>query len=158
MKRTRRPRYDPLCKGAVPFDVVQARRFELVDRRGRTRGGLGFTDDGDPALLLFENRAGRRIVRTELRLAEEGPRFRLFNAEGEARAMVALADDEVGLTLIDARGQSLLLGLDEKGVTLRLADGWGQYVRIGVEETGVVAESDGAGREGWLERLVGGGE
>lgn len=152
MKRTRRPHYDPLCKGAVPFDVVQAHRFELVDQDGRIRGGLGFTDDGDPALLLCEYRDGRRVIRVELRLADEGPRFRLFNAEGEARAMLALADDEVGLTFTDAQGQSLLLGLNEKGVTLRLADGRGQYVRLGLEEAGVVAEGEGA--EEWLRRLV----
>lgn len=156
MKRPKHyPSYDPLCKGAVPFDVVQAHRFELVDRNGQIRGGLGFTDDGDPALLLCEYRDGRRVVRAELRLADEGPRFRLFNADGEARAMLALADDEVGLTLIDAHGQSLLLGLDEESVTLRLADGRGQHIHLGLEETGVVSESDGAGHEEWLERFVG---
>lgn len=115
----RRPaaRYRPLAGGqAVPFGIVRAHRFELVDRQGRIRGGLGFARDGSPALALFDAE-GRPHARAELGLRRDGPSLALTDSRGAVRLLARCTEEMTALFINDAKGRTrLLLGLDPKGI------------------------------------------
>lgn len=80
--------------GAHP-DVVQAHRFELIDREGRMRGLLGELpnpDEGAPPIFgicLFDTQLERRVY---LSLDDTGPSL-AFDAEGNNVLQLGVNDD-----------------------------------------------------------------
>ena len=99
---------------AVP-DLVNARRFELVDAAGKVRAVLGLEPDGSPTLDLFDP-AGR--MRAFLKLGPDGsPGLALCDAAQKLRArMVLPSDGRPSLELRDAAENSrATLRLTEEG-------------------------------------------
>jgi hypothetical protein len=95
--------------GMVIYDQVFARRFQLVDSAGKFRGGLGFTDQGNPVLCLTDDPGDKSKTltkRAELVLTEEGPGLVLSDATGEHRArMVVKNSGEASVSLTDTKGK-----------------------------------------------------
>jgi hypothetical protein len=131
-----------LLMGATSFgrsqvkvaDEIRARRFTLVDDKGKVRGILGFSAIGSPTLLLFDNpiltlfdserrprvRLAGDLVKSGLRLyAKDGaplvdlyiesgewPRLALFdNSRRRRAALQVLPDGSPRLTLRDKDGK-----------------------------------------------------
>ena len=71
-------------------DIIRARSFELVDKDGKLRAGLGLSDYGGPSLFLYDkngkNRAG-------LGLADGVPILMIRDKDGKTRAGLGLSDD-----------------------------------------------------------------
>lgn len=116
--KPRRPQaaYDPIVPGyAVPFDVVQARRFELVDRNGRIRGGFGFTANGSPMVALTEDHGGGVRIRAAMFLDPTGPRISLCDAEGKSRVVLGFLDEsgEAVIGWRDGQGKPFELGFGD---------------------------------------------
>ncbi len=66
---------------AGPTEVIQARRFELVDKKGEVRAVLGALGNGSPHLVLHDA-TGR--MRAAVALSKSGtPRIMLFDEIGE---------------------------------------------------------------------------
>lgn len=135
--------YKPLSPGCkVPFHVVQAHRFELVDGQGRIRGGLGFTDAGDPTVMLVDapGTKGERMlrVRAELRLDHEGPVLLFTDARRTHRLTIGLKEKMVGICFWDAPGQPrLMLGVDPKlGVVCEAFTKQGASLRPRTQQAG----------------------
>ncbi len=85
-----RKTYTSVAPGPAPFDILQARRFELVDETGRIRARLGFTDDGDPTLILCDDDGQQLRIRAELRLDAEGPCVVLSDKRGVRRLTLSV--------------------------------------------------------------------
>jgi len=101
---------------------VCARRFVLVDSRGRPRAALGMVG-GDVALCLYDQNGRRRIT---LGVVKEGPALALQ----DVRVTVALAKDIPLVTFSDWRGKlRVVLGLSEGEPTLQIYDRNGRLIR-----------------------------
>ena len=113
--------YKPLVPGCkVPFHIVQANRFELVDTSGRICGGLGFSDQGNPTITLTEDRGNSLRPRVELTLDHEGPALALMDGRGKGRVVMRVGNEGTcGLVFKDERGTPrMVFGIDEHGVPL----------------------------------------
>jgi hypothetical protein len=88
----------------------------LVDEQGRIRGGLGFDDTDQPALVLVDEREGALLPRAALQLTKEGPGLVLADANGVHRVTIGTRA-ATSIMLNDAKGRPrLLIGLDEGDV------------------------------------------
>jgi hypothetical protein len=88
------------------FEVLRARRIEVVDAAGRMRIGLGVRSDGLPGLTL-RDAAGR--VRVGLVVLPEGTGLNLSDAAGRTRATLAVhPDGSPRFLLLDATGGRVL--------------------------------------------------
>jgi hypothetical protein len=126
-------KYQPFAPGAARFDVVQARRFELVDAAGQIRGGLGFTDDGDPMLLLCDG--PKLTMRAKLTLDQKkGAMLQLGDRKGRPQITLAVGNDSpvTGIVIADARqAPRLLLGINENNVVVTgLYDSTGRQIEV----------------------------
>jgi hypothetical protein len=100
---------------AVP-DVVQARRFEVVDAAGRVRATLGVsTEEGKARLVLFDA-AGKGDAWLEV--SPHGmPSLMLFDPMGKGRAFLEVVlPGSPSLTLSDAAGQRAALTVLPNGI------------------------------------------
>lgn len=117
-------------------DEVRARRFTLVDNKGKVRGIFGFSAIGSPVLFLFDDatitlfdserrpraRLAGGLVKSGLRLyAKDGapladlyieggewPRLSLFDKSGRRRAVLqVLPDESPGLILRGKDGKAI---------------------------------------------------
>jgi len=105
---------------------VCARRFVLVDSRGRPRAALGMVG-GDVALCLYDQNGRRRIT---LGVVKEGPALALQDEKEQVRVTVALAKDIPLVTFSDWRGKlRVVLGLSEGEPTLQIYDRNGRLIR-----------------------------
>jgi hypothetical protein len=140
---------------AVPR-IVTARRFMLVDARGKTRGefnvtrkgvaqiavfdgagalraGLGVAADGAPALGIYGHDGKPRI---EVGLTNGVARVVLFDVNAKPQATLGVAPDgQSGLGLMDKEGNSRasLIVASDGAPTLRLADT--HRARVGLDVT-----------------------
>ena len=106
-------------------DVVEARRFELRDSKGRVRGVFGVTD-GSPQFVLQDDSGAARLRLTVL--GDGSPGLALIDATGRTRAAFGLLPDEtITLAFADRRGTTrAVLGLTAgQGASLALADSGG---------------------------------
>jgi hypothetical protein len=85
-------------------DEVRARRFTLVDSKGKLQGFLGFSALGSPTLFLFDN-----------------PTVTLFDSERRPRVQLAGGVVESGLRLYTKNGDPLADLYIESGEWPRLA-------------------------------------
>ncbi len=85
-------------------DEVRARRFTLVDSKGKIQGFLGFSAIGSPTLFLFDN-----------------PTVTLFDSERRPRVQLAGGVLESGLRLYAKSGDPLADLYIESGEWPRLA-------------------------------------
>lgn len=85
-------------------DEVRARRFTLVDNKGKIQGFLGFSAIGSPTLFLFDN-----------------PTVTLFDSERRPRVQLAGGVIESGLRLYAKNGDALADLYIESGEWPRLA-------------------------------------
>jgi hypothetical protein len=81
--------------------VIQARKFQLVDRAGRVRAGLGMA--GDDVGLEFLDKAGR--VRAGLTMAGDHVGLEFFDKAGRVRAGLGMFGDNVALDFFDKAGR-----------------------------------------------------
>ena len=66
--------------GGAVQDVVRAKKFQVVDDQGKKRAALGLSDDGGPALLLYDADGKKRAG---LFLASDGsPSLSLYRKGG----------------------------------------------------------------------------
>jgi len=93
---------------------VRARRFELVDDRGRVRMVLGTqSDNGAPGLLVSDS-AGRPRIALHVS-PEDAPAFDLLDESGAPRIHVALDTDGAPmLTLFGSTERATQAWLDHK--------------------------------------------
>lgn len=112
------------AKPTVPVaEVVRAKRFELVDGRGWTRGLLAITESGSPGLWLTDakGKAGARLALSANGVSE----LALLDVKGKVRAYLALDTDGNGrIFLSDAEGTtSAVLSGGSASLDLREPDG-----------------------------------
>jgi hypothetical protein len=85
--------------------LLRANRFELVDPAGKTRGGIGFSDQGYPILALTDDVAEKLTIRAELSITNEGPGLALNDPAGRRRLVLLARDTGVSsLSLRDEKG------------------------------------------------------
>jgi hypothetical protein len=86
-------------------DVVRAKRFELVDFTGATRGVFGLGGDGSPELSLNDEHEKPRV---SIRLFADGSADLVLNGE-DAKVHAALQVDKNGagrLIVVDKDGKA----------------------------------------------------
>ncbi len=112
-------RYTPVLPGALHLGVVRAHRFELVDKDGRTRGGIGFTDDGTPAIILADDDGRHLVIRASLELHADGPRLHLNRGKGSQALALGVTEDMAGLRFDTRAGKArMVFGLDSHDVAI----------------------------------------
>lgn len=108
--------YQPLAPGCkVPFEVVQARRFELVDANGVPLGGIGWSDEGNLGFSLT-TQDGRMRTQIQLVIDAKGCGLALADEAGRPRLELRVTGkgDCALITIKDAEGNPrLALGLNE---------------------------------------------
>jgi hypothetical protein len=112
----------------VPAQVlpeVRARSFVLVDENGKPLAELGVTEAGGPAVgtrLRFFDDNGK--VRLWMGFDKNtGPRFGLYDENGNSRASLAVVKEGSALLLDDENGKPrATLGATKKGPGLSLFD------------------------------------
>jgi hypothetical protein len=92
-------------KAAQAAEVLRARRFELVDRKGRLRAELSQVADGSPCLSL---RDVRGKARAQMALLEDGTALLTMNdAKGVNRVWMMETDPAGILFVRDAQGEAV---------------------------------------------------
>ena len=101
-----------MCVGLVVFFVVdagnvpeeiRAKKFIVVDEKGKSRGGLGVSSDGPGLFLHDEN--GR--IRAGLSASSAGPGLGLHDENEKLRALLSVTSEVTGLGLYDKNGKEL---------------------------------------------------
>ncbi len=87
--------------GAVVHRETGAKRFVLVDEKGKSRAILGMNKDG-PGLALLDEKGN---VRVSMGLTEVGPVLALLDGAGHSRAILRVTKEGPGLALLDENGQ-----------------------------------------------------
>ncbi len=103
-------------------EVIRAKRFEVVDKKGQPRAALSVTEAGEPSLRLRDKKGQ---IRATLYLPDTGgPSFSLGDKNGQLRAGLFLTDNgEPFLRLGDKNGQPrAALFSDTEGPSLQLQD------------------------------------
>ena len=99
--------------GPVTSDVVKAKRFELVDAKGETRGLFTVGKDGDPILVLYDS-AGQ--VRGGFSTLNGDPMLVLNDSAGQVRGLFGTLNGDPMLVLNDSAGQVRgSFGVDKDG-------------------------------------------
>lgn len=89
--------------GPVVPEVMQAKRFEMVDDAGKVRAVLGMGEQGDEGLALMN---ARGVIRAALLLQEDSPRLSLADTTGRVRtSLLVQADNTPALGMTDAQGK-----------------------------------------------------
>jgi len=91
--------------GASVHRETGAKRFVLVDEKGKPRAVLGMNKDG-PGLALLDEKGN---VRASLGLTEIGPVLALLDEEGRSRAVLRASREGPGLALLDENGKGRVL-------------------------------------------------
>src|SRR5712692_3127384 len=86
-------------KAPQPAKILQAERFQVVDRNGNIRAELGMMLDGTVSLLLAD-RTGKSSIHLFV-LPNGDSSLALHDQAEKVRAILALADGEPGLSLFD---------------------------------------------------------
>lgn len=82
--------------------VIQAEKFELVDRGGKIRGALGVTPEDKVVLILFDKSEKGGIL---LSVVNGSPSLIVYDKERKARAILSFgSDEEPQLALYDRKG------------------------------------------------------
>ncbi len=96
-------------KGATTAHTVHkesgAKRFVVVDDKGKPRAILGMNQEG-PGLALLDEKGN---VRASLGLTEAGPVLALLDEEGRSRAVLRATKEGPGLALLDENGKGRVL-------------------------------------------------
>jgi len=82
-----------------------AKRFVVVDEKGRPRAILGMNKDGPGVALLDE----KGNVRASMGLTEVGPVIALLDEGGKSLAVLKATTDGTGLALLDEGGKGRVL-------------------------------------------------
>lgn len=80
--------------------VIQAGRFELVDKGGHEHASLGFGPDGNPSMVLFDVDHNVRVV-VEM-MAEGNARMFFSDQEGKIRSVIGT--DKDGSPVLQLKG------------------------------------------------------
>ena len=81
--------------------VIEAEEFVLVDSAGRQRAKLGFSEDGEPRLILID---AKDVPRVGVGFSGETPKIVLFDQHGILRARVEAKYDEPHIEFWNADG------------------------------------------------------
>jgi hypothetical protein len=92
-------------RSATVHRETGAKRFVLVDEKGKPRAILGMNKDG-PGLALLDEKGN---VRVSLGLTEVGPVLALLDEEGRSRAVLRVTKEGPGLALLDENGKGRVL-------------------------------------------------
>ena len=106
-------------------EVMKARRFEVVDKNGEFRAGLGASVDG--GTMVFADKTG--AFRADLDFAQDGAVvLSLRNEKGKTRTSFFVGNNKPGLVLYDDAGKvRAMLSLGGNGSPgLRFFDGTGK--------------------------------
>jgi hypothetical protein len=90
-------------------DEVKARRFTIVDKKGKSRGRLHLSDYGSLRLDLYDPES---VLRASLYLGKRGsPALNLFDSKGKMRASLGVrSDGNPSFSLYDSEGLRAVLG------------------------------------------------
>jgi hypothetical protein len=91
--------------GATVHRETAAKRFVLVDKKGKPRAVLGMNKEG-PGLALLDEKGQ---VRASLGLTEAGPVLALLDEAGRSRAILRATREGSGLALLDENGKGRIL-------------------------------------------------
>jgi hypothetical protein len=113
-----------LGMGADPTtDRLFARTFAVVDLAGNLRGTFGVGPDGMPSLALMDK---AKRVRLMIAVGTDGtPAVTLVDRDQSPRALLSLAENAPGFTLMDPGGKGRLyagLNPDDHSPFLKLMD------------------------------------
>ena len=155
-------------------DVVNAKKFNLLDDNGKTRASLSATELGTALTLRDENNQPRASLsvteletaltlrdennqpRAKLALSKNGPELALCDENDKPRARLAVSKDEMVLDLFDADGKPLVglfLSKDGSGSGLLLRDKNHFRVMLSVSELGTdLTLYDTNGKRIWQSR------
>ena len=92
-------------KGATVHRETGAKRFVVVDEKGKPRAILGMNKDG-PGLALLDEKGN---VRASMGLTEVGPVIALLDEGGKSLAVLKATTDGTGLALLDEGGKGRVL-------------------------------------------------
>jgi hypothetical protein len=92
-------------RSAAAHREIGAKRFVLVDKKGKPRAILGMNKEG-PGLALLDAKGN---VRASLGLTEAGPVLALLDEEGRSRAVLRATGEGSGLALLDENGKGRIL-------------------------------------------------
>jgi hypothetical protein len=105
-----------LAQGGAAPELVQAQRFEVVDKEGKRRGRFDALPNGAVRLILYD---GENKTRTALLVAANGtPGLQFWGPHDQVNAVYA---DSV--TLLDSSGQPRARLAPSPGLTLYGAEG-----------------------------------
>ena len=91
--------------GAVVHRETGAKRFVLVDEKGKPRAILGMNQEG-PGLAFLDEKGK---VHASMGLTEAGPVLALLDEEGHSRAILRATREGSGLALLDENGKGRVL-------------------------------------------------
>jgi hypothetical protein len=99
----------------VPQRTLAAQEILLVDAKGRTRGALSLSKDGDGGLSLYDHQGK---LRTALAINQaEGLGLKLFDTTGALRLSLIINPDQIpAVRLFDSQHRPrALFGVDPEG-------------------------------------------
>ena len=95
-----------LARGGATFHrETGAKRFVLVDEKGKPRAILGMNKEG-PGLAFLDEKGK---VRASMGLTEVGPVLALLDEEGHSRAILRATREGSGLALLDENGKGRVM-------------------------------------------------
>lgn len=123
-----------LAQGPEVADEVRAQRFALVDAEGQEQAILGFNENGEPGLVLFDQAGNNRAA---LVLTDGNPNLMLWDADVTPRASLSLSLGQPVLALYDEEAEPrAILAAMGGDPGLQLYDGVGQVrVQVGSADT-----------------------
>jgi len=135
------------AQGAAGGRTIRASEFILEDERSRVRASLHMAKDG-PALILWD---AEGEIRAMLCVADK-PVLNLCDAAGEPRAMLSVGKDGPSLALHDAAGKlraNLFATAAGQSLTLHDAAGKPRAALAVVDDVPMLALLDAAGKPIW---------
>lgn len=92
-------------------ETVRARRFELIDARGNTRGILACDADSGAPTVTFTDSAGRTRVTVGIAW-NDMPSIQLMGEDGKARVALVARPEGTGMVLVvDGEGRQNTLSV-----------------------------------------------
>jgi hypothetical protein len=110
-------------ENVVP-EIVAAKSFLLMDKKGRARGVWGTNKDGETTLALGDSR-GRSIMKLKV-TADGQPSISLGDRDGGVRLVLTVIEEGPIVSLASAKGKPVSFwGTNKNGTFLHLLDDYG---------------------------------
>jgi len=88
----------------VVYDEVKAKKFVVIDDKGRTRGGFSY--EGGIVGLTLVNANGE--PKCTINIEQDGPGIMLLGKNGKMKCALKVIEDTSSLYFFDANGKAIL--------------------------------------------------